>query len=767
MKRRKSRWWTLGAGMLALTLACAGPTKEEEPVPSEVTPTEVEEAVPPTQAADVKSYKELEFAPLREFQPPEIRRKVLSNGMILFTLEDHELPLIQARAVIRTGSVYEPPEKVGLASITGTVMRTGGTTSRTGDELDETLEEIAASVETGIGRASGSASLSCLEEDFDQVLEIFADVLMDPAFPEDKIDLAKVQARSEISRRNDSSGTIVNRELMKLIYGAESPYARTTEYVTIGAIERDDLVAFHETYYHPDRVTLGVWGDIDPDEVRAKVEAAFADWKKSGTEPPPPPPQLTPSSGPSVNTIRKADVNQTNIRIGHQGIRRDNPDFYAVTVMNRILGLGFGCRLFDTVRSKMGLAYVVGSFLRIPFYREGMFALYCQTKSESTHAAITAIFEETDRIREEEVTDAELKRAKESILNSFVFNFDTSGEVIGRRMDYEYYGYPADLLEQYRKGIAAVTKEDVLEAAKKHIRPEEFTILAVGRPEDFDQPLDSFGEVNEIDITIPAPPQEAFPEATVTATEKGLSLMAESAAAHGGEEALGEIGSYVATGGFRRPSPTGQVVEWSGTISVRFPMKVRKDLQHPMGEVVQAFDGEAGWVQIGGQTRPLPENALGEIRASMFRDPIAILAGFRKPGVQVQHLGETPDGKADRVLIRNEEGASVKASIDTESKRLVGLAYTASVARSGPEEVEETLSDFREVSGFILPFSRSITITDSGRVVQEVSVEEIEINADLADDIFRNPEELPDEEEPPEEEPAEEAPPAPPEELDG
>lgn len=763
--RMRTKWWgALGAGLLVLTLACAGATKDGGPVQPAETPGEtagaVEEGIPEAaQKSGGKIHEGIEFPPLRDVRIPEIQREVLSNGMILFTLKDDELPLVNARAVIRTGSVYEPAAQVGLASILGTVMRTGGTPAHSGDELDEILEEIAASVETRISTASGSAALSCLKEDFGQVLEIFADVLMHPSLPQEKIDLAKMQIRSSISRRNDSPRSIVSREFSKLVYGAESPYARTTEYATIDAIQREDLAAFHNDYFHSDRVILSVWGDIDPEEVRAKVEAAFAGWEKSGTVAPPPPPQLTPTSPPGVNYVRKADVNQTSLRIGHQGLRRDNPDYYAVVVMNRILGGGFSSRLFVAVRSKKGFAYSVGSFFRVPFFRRGVFALYCQTKSHSTHAAITAILEEAERIRREEVTDDELQRAKESIDNSFVFNFDTPGEIIGRRMDLEYYGYPLDLLEQYRKGIAAVTKDAIRKAAEKYIRPEKFTILAVGRSEDFDQPLDSFGKVNVIDIEIPAPPREELPEATAEAEQMGLELLAEAVEAHGGAERISEITSYRARASYKREAaPGGPMVEQERKLTIHFPDKVRWEQETPKGTTTFALNGAEGWVQMPDQPiLPLPDVFKKMLSEGLFREAISILGGFRRPGVKVQLLQGKTETTAATVLLRHESGASVKALLDRESKRLVGLSYVKTSPQMGPQEFEDELSDFQEVSGVLLPLACSTKSLQTGEVVVTVEFGDVEINPELPDDLFRKPvseaeeEALPEEAPPPEE----------------
>ena len=454
----------------------------------------------------VIDYKSLEYPKLGDVEVPEVRQMTLANGMRLFLLEDHELPLVNISVRIRTGSIYEPAEKIGLASITGEVMRTGGTASKTGDEIDEELEAIAASVETGIGLNSGSASMSVLKRDLDKGLSILADVLMNPAFREDKIQLAKMQAGSSIARRNDSVGAVAGREFDKLIYGADSVYARHTEYATIGGITRDDLADFHRKYFGPDNAMLAVWGDFDTEQMVKKIEKAFETWERVDLQLPEVP-KVRYEFRKTVNVVRKDDVNQSNVYLGHIGGLRSDPDYFALIVMNRILGGGFTGRLFKNVRSREGLAYSVFGAYSANYDFPGEFYVGCQTKSESTVYAIQAMLREVEKMRESEVTDEELALAKDSFLNSFVFNFDTKGEVVNRLMTYAYYGYPADFLQRIKENVEKVSREDVLRVAKKHLKPDKVQILAVGRPQDFDEPMSELGPVNEIDITIPPPQQ--------------------------------------------------------------------------------------------------------------------------------------------------------------------------------------------------------------------------------------------------------------------
>jgi len=439
------------------------------------------------------------FPTLNPIKMPKVETVKLGNGLKLFLVEDHEYPTIDMRAVVRAGSVFESPSKIGLAAVTGQVLRTGGTTTMTGDEIDKELETLAATVSTGIGQASGYITVSVLKEDIDRALETLADILMNPAFAEDKINLTKIQQRTMIARRNDDVGQIAFREFQKLIYGKDSPYARHPEYATIDAITREDIVDFYKRYFHPNNTIMTVWGDFKIKEMVARVEETLGKWERFKVEVPPMP-QVDYEYKYTVNFIDKPDVNQSNILIGHIGGLMKNPDYPALSVMNSILSYE---RMFKKIRTEEGLAYSVWGSYGANFSVPGVFSSGAQTKSESTVHAIELMLKELKRIIEEDVTDEELARAKDEYLNSFVFNFDSRAQIVNRLMTYDFFDYPLDFVERVKKGVEKVTKKDVLRVAKKYLRPDKVQILVVGKQEDFDKPLSTLGEVNVIDIKIP------------------------------------------------------------------------------------------------------------------------------------------------------------------------------------------------------------------------------------------------------------------------
>uniref|UniRef100_Q01PI9 Peptidase M16 domain protein n=1 Tax=Solibacter usitatus (strain Ellin6076) TaxID=234267 RepID=Q01PI9_SOLUE len=454
------------------------------------------------------SFKDLKFGEPGRIRVPEVIRFQLPNGMTVMLVEDSELPTINLNAMIRAGSRWEPAAKTGLASIAGTVMRTGGSTTRNGDQLDRELDRLAASVEVGLGGDSGSASIFCLKEDIDKALPILADLLQHPAFPEDKIELAKIEQRDNIARRNDDPQGIAFREYTRALYGKDTPYGRQTEYATIKAITRDDLAAFHRQYFQPESVILGAWGDFKAPEMRAKIERAFAGWQRGGhPRPSAPPVQAAAGSRGALYLVDKDDVNQSTVIVGRLATRSDDPDHCALTVMNGVLGDGFASRLFSQVRSEQALAYAVWSSWGGEYEFPGVFSAFGGTKSETTVKIVGAIRHEIDRMAKDPVSDDELARSKDSILKGMAFEFDSTGKILGRLMTYEFYGYPRDFLQRYQDGIRAVTKADVLRVAKQYLKSDQFTVVVLGKEKDFEAPLSGLGKVTKLDLTIPPEPR--------------------------------------------------------------------------------------------------------------------------------------------------------------------------------------------------------------------------------------------------------------------
>ncbi|MEM6613416.1 MAG: pitrilysin family protein [Cyanobacteria bacterium P01_C01_bin.72] len=450
-----------------------------------------------------KHYTELEFEPLPEIELPEYARYELDNGMVVYLVEDRDFPLIGGTAIIRTGARYEPANKVGLARLTGSVMRSGGTENHPADELNTILEQKAASIETSIGNSSGSASFSTLTEDLDTVFTLFTEVVRQPAFAADKFAIAKRQQQGSIARRNDDPGSIASREFNKVIYGETSPYARTVEYSTLDNIIREDALNFYQTYVRPENIIMGIVGDFDRDEMIERVENSFGNWQVKNPVVALEAPTTSQASEQGIFAIDRPQQTQSNILLGHIGGQFDSPDYPTLSVLNGVLN-GFGGRLFNEVRSRQGLAYSVYGSWSPSYDYDGIFIAGGQTQTDNTVPFIQSVTNEIEKLRQELVTEKELANAKESILNSFVFNFQSPSQTLSRLIRYEYFDYPRDFIFDYQEKIQNTSREDILAAAQEYLQPEQLVTLVVGNVKTMNPSLDTLKqEITLVDVSIP------------------------------------------------------------------------------------------------------------------------------------------------------------------------------------------------------------------------------------------------------------------------
>lgn len=463
-------------------------------------------------AAGAQSFwSEVQVPPLRDFRVPQPEVVTLDNGLRLFLLPDPTLPRVEATVMVRTGSLWDPAGKAGLAAILGQAMRTGGAGGRSADEFNRVLEDEGATLELTMGADAATGEMFVLAEDLELGLGLLADLLREPALPPDKIELARLQLRTEVARRNDDVSAIARRELRKLVFGAGSPFARHPEHATLDAITRQDLLALHRRDFWPGNVLLGLVGDFSPARARELVEQAFGSWQGAGERLAIP--ELDAGAATGTHLASKDDVAQTQFRLAHLGGRRDAPDLAAMEVFSEILGSSsFSSRLMREVRSRRGLAYSVVGLWLPEYERPGMFLVGGGTKNASTVEAMQACLDEVRRMLAAPPAEEELALAKETLLNSFVFRFDSPLKIVRQQMELAFHGYPPDTLERHRRALEAVTADDVLAAARRNVHLDRLVYLAVGKASEFAQPLTALGagEPRPVDITIP-PPAAASP----------------------------------------------------------------------------------------------------------------------------------------------------------------------------------------------------------------------------------------------------------------
>ncbi len=462
-------------------------------------------------AQQSKPWEQIPVPTLHPFHPQQPKRIELKNGIVLFLQEDHELPFVNGSVFIPGGSRNEDPAKLGLVDLYGQAWRTSGTEKMSGDAMDDLLESRAAHIETSGDSDSTALSWDSLKGDADQVYTLAMDLLFHPKFDDSKLSLAKQQESTGIVRRNDDEGEIASREARKLVYGDASPYARQPELATVAAVTVNDLKAWHDRTIGG-KLIIAVSGDFDSAQMEAKLRGTFEGLPTA--KPLPPRHDTFNGPKPGLYFINKQDVNQSNIQIAGLGTERNNPDVPALAVMNDILGGGFSSRLFQTVRTKLGLAYAVGGGYGYSYDHPGTFRVVVMTKSISTVDATKAAEAEIAGLTTRPFTEEELKRSKDDLLNSFLFLYDTREKVLAERVRLEFYGYPADYLETYKTAIEKVTIPDLERVAKKYIHPDKLAILVVGNHAEIQPGLDALnmGTAQPVDITIPMPAPAAAME---------------------------------------------------------------------------------------------------------------------------------------------------------------------------------------------------------------------------------------------------------------
>jgi zinc protease len=690
------------------------------------------QAWPQTEPQGITSWKQIPIPPLPAFHPQQPKRVELANGMVIFLQEDHELPLIDGTARIRGGSVNEPANKVGLVDIYGEVWRTGGTKSQTGDQLDDFLEVRAAKVETGGGPDSTTIGFSCLKGDLDDVFKVFADLLLNPEFRADKIDIAQKGEYDSISRRNDEPSEIAYRESVKLAYGANNPYARVPEYATVAAVTRQDLLDWHAKYVHPNNIILGISGDFDSAAMEARLRAAFDAWPKG---PPVPKNEIHYSPAkPGYYLIPKEDVNQSNIRMVALGVTRDNPDYYAISVFNQAFGGGFVSRLFNDIRTKRALAYAAGGGIGANFGHPGILQVALGTKSQSTVEAIQAAYEDIDDLARQPITDEEIQRAKDAILNAFVFRLDSPDKILGERMVYEYYGYPPDWLDKYEAEIRKVTAADVNRVAAKYLHKDQLAVLVVGNTKDFDKPLTSLGPVKEVDITIPPAPATRAEAKPTASNPEGRTLAAKVAAAMGGLAKLQSIKSLRVSATEGAAGGPASPVD----ITLAFPDRMQVEVQMPQGLLTIVASPDAAFMSMPGMgTRSMPPAQKDEMMAQIHHDLVYVAQHADDPTVTFAAAGSEKIGDVDAAIV--DIGGVipwVRWYVDPKTGYILREKYKG-MGQMGQFDGETNLSDWRTTDGLTMPYIHQNK--QNGQETSRVEYKKVELNPAIDPKLFEKP----------------------------
>jgi predicted Zn-dependent peptidase len=627
--------------------------------------------------------KTLRFGPLRAAPLPAAADFTLPNGMRVLLIENHELPVVRGLALIRAGSVFDPAGEPGLAASTARAIRSGA-------EVDEALDDLAASIDSHAGEEHAEVSFAGPAESAAAALDIFRKIVTAPAFAQDRLDPAAEPPE------------LVSRELGGLIYG------RLPEKGKGNRITRDSVAGFHRRYYVPENVTLAIAGDLRSEEWKRKIADAFAGWERTGE--PARFPDLRPSPAPGIFFAPDDTLPRAYFSIGQPGGLRNHPDHAALELAAAILGETDGARLPKRLQAAVSAAWEARSGY------PGLFRISGSAAAGATSETIRAIQEEVSKLQAGGVTAGELEAARQRVLNNRAFQFDALREAALSA----YYGYPRDFALQSSKALAAVTRPDIARVAKQYLRTEDWTIVIAGAPGAFGEPLASLGlPVHRASFSSqPAPPVAAEPKAA-----SGLDLLRRVQEAVGGAGRLADVKDYFQTCEFKMSPGAGgmtakQTNRWAA------PSHYRQESEMAIGKIAAYSDGATGWLVTPQGKTGLPPALLKQIQADLFRSYFQFLVSDRIPGRTV-----TAPGRGV-IEISDGQGNSARLSIDESTGLPLKQTYMQMQPSGPPSTVEEVYSAWMDVSGIKVP-SR-MTISQNGRRFADVTVTGQKINVGVS-----------------------------------
>ena len=426
---------------------------------------------------------------------PRPKSFTLSNGLTVYFLEDHRLPAVRFRLVMRAGSLFEP--KPGVAETTA-AMLTEGTTGKSYLDLAQATADIGANLSAVSGMDTSTLSVAGLSENTDTLIKLLTDVLLNPSFPADRLDRIKYQQSSQAAQRRTNPASL-SADLASRVYYHGTPYERTDAKASdIAALTPADLAAFHAAYYRPNGALMGVSGDVDINHLKRSLESALSVWKPGTQQVVLPAAEFKPQENTKIYLIDRPGSAQTVLSFGNLSLRQSDPDYIPLVVANRILGGGSSGRLFQNIREQKGYTYGAYSSLSAGRW-PGIWGANASVRTPVTEPAVREFFKEFDRLQEEMVPAVELEQAKRSIVGSFAGTLENPDGILGRTLDLVQNGMPLDYWDTYPIKIEAVTAEDVQRVAKKYLGKNRIQLIAVGEKKLIEEGLKKFGPVEIVD----------------------------------------------------------------------------------------------------------------------------------------------------------------------------------------------------------------------------------------------------------------------------
>lgn len=686
-------------------------------------------------AAKKRKVDQLKYPELNPFKLPQIQKAATSNGIKLRLIKSEKLPLMNLTVLLKGGYAYDPPAKVGLASITAALLRIGGTKELGSEELDKFLDTNGITIFISEGDDYFRINLNCLKENFDTGISILAKILQSPAFDKEKLEEIKTKMSSAISRRNDTPSSIVDREFGKLIYGDNSPFAQSQEYEHLENISTTDIVKIYKTFFAADNMLVGVTGPMEINELQQLFEKHFGSWNTTAKIPPYPKVKEQIHDF-KVAAVEKSNINQSYFSIGHLGIKENIEDKAKIMVFNSIFSQGFASRLNARVRVKMGLTYGIYGGVITEYHYPGRTYFTTFTKTKSTLDAIKAIFDEIRTIRKELVSEKELKEAKDYFLNSHVFEYSSPGRILFRSLSNEFYGRPEDADEKLMEDVKKVTAENVREMAQKYLTPDKMVTLVVGNQEDIKEKagdLSQLGKIKKIDISIKPPPlKEKIPEAAPEMLQKGKEIITSLGnTTYKKYKQLKSLESHKDSNMTLGP----RTIDIKSKTLIIFPDKLYNEalIMGGMMKIESIINGKKGVRKQMGKTSPMAEE---QIEQQMYGELFDIFDSIDKEKYKFQYLKEEKINNKtyDVIYIFDSQNNWVKFFINKETG-LVEIEEKLSQLPGQSGTARTIKSDFKTIEGIPFAFQSKMYVKD--KVVMETTTKQIKVNPKIDLSLFK------------------------------
>jgi zinc protease len=688
-------------------------------------------------------------------QLPPIKTVTLENGLKVMVIEQPSLPIVQFSLRVRAGAIHEPTDRTGLATFTASMLRQE-TTNRTADQISEAIDFVGGSLGASADVERTDVTARVLKRDFQVGLDLLADIVQNPNFPEKEMGIMRNQLIADVRSTQDDPESLAAAHLDFALFGTIHPLGRALSEQSINSITRDDLVTFHGMYYRPNNSVLAVAGDVKADEVIASVKQAFENWQKADV-PPAPLPEPVRLQGYKVRFVHKPGQTQTHIEIGHFGLAVTDPDYIPTVLANYVLGGGaFSSRLLQIIRSKAGKTYSIFSYF--PSYSfPGYFRISTFTRNDQAFETLQLVLDEFKKFKEGGITQAELQAAQDNIAGSYILRLETLSGLATTVLNNDFYGFSMDRSRNWRKLVRSVTLEQANQAIRDRFDPDNLAIVLLSDVKILEGKTEliagvSLENVNVVDWLAPVTARaKPYAEFIATPTETGPTQLEWKAQVTPEAKALLER-AFAAQGGFERVAQIrdtyvkvrgsvfqgGQEFKVEGEVWIKLPNKLRQTIKFTGGQSTVIYNGVQGWVQSGARVRDLPAQSLAEVRESIELDSLLVLWNIARAGYTFEIIGKDQvEGQETQILrVTNEQGKSANFYFDL--KRFVPLKIVQQTqGESGQVQKESLLSDYRQVEGFWMPFALK-TLEDK-ELQDSYEVLEFKFNTGVGDEQFEKP----------------------------